>query len=198
MRRMSLKLFRSTGYSSILAPGETRVAMHPGWLVLATSLWVGFACNVGLWRELRGLPGSGDVAHTLLTGCFLAGACGTLLSALGWRRTLKPAATLVLLLFALAASGMWMQALPMGSAALDKGIAALVIPTWPSLLRWQVPAMLFVLALVPMVWVWHTQLRRLPGPRQFAANGAGIALGLAVLLSTGWFWGLATAAVGPR
>ena len=48
---MSLKLFRSTGYSSILAPGESRVATHPGWVILAISLWIGFACNVALWRE---------------------------------------------------------------------------------------------------------------------------------------------------
>ena len=47
---MSLKLFRSTGYASILSPGETRVATHPGWLMAAVSAWVGFACNVALWR----------------------------------------------------------------------------------------------------------------------------------------------------
>ncbi|MEP6790656.1 MAG: phosphoethanolamine transferase domain-containing protein [Ramlibacter sp.] len=183
---MSLKLFRSTGYSSILVPGETRVAMHPGWLVLATSAWVGFACNVALWRELRGLPGSGNLTHCLLAGLFIAAACCTLLSALGWRRTLKPASTLLLLLAALAACGLWVQSLPMDASVLDRGLGALVIPSWASLLRWQVPALLVVLALLPMIWVWHTPLRRLPGPQQFAANALGTGLGLAVLAAVGW------------
>ena len=57
---MTLKLFRSTGYSSILVPGETRVAMHPGWLGMAISLWGGLACNVVLWRALA----SGSAAAT--------------------------------------------------------------------------------------------------------------------------------------
>ena len=183
---MSLKLFRSTGYSSILAPGETRVAMHPAWLVLATSVWVGFACNVALWRELLGLTGSGDLAHALLAGVFISGACGTLLSLMGWRRTLKGAATLVLLLAALTACGMWVQSLPMDAALFDRGLRALVVPSWASLLRWQVPALLVVLALLPMIWIWQTRLRRLPGPEQLLANAAGTGLGLAVLGATGW------------
>ena len=64
---MSLKLFRSTGYSSILAPGESRVATHPGWVILAISLWIGFACNVAAGPKIW-LIGSDDdfaelVAH---------------------------------------------------------------------------------------------------------------------------------------
>ncbi|MBI2768727.1 MAG: DUF1705 domain-containing protein [Burkholderiales bacterium] len=180
---MSLKLFRSTGYSSILGPGETtRVSMHPGWLVLAVSVWVGFACNVSLWRVVRAMPeAGGGLLHALVMGVLLAGGCCTLLSLLGWRRTLKPAATVLLLLGALAACGMWVQALPLDSNVLDKGLRSLVIPSWASLLGWQVPATLVVLALLPMLWVWNTQLRRLPGPQQFAANATGAGLGLALL-----------------
>ena len=66
MRTMALKLFRSTGYSSILAPGETRIATHPGWLILAISLWIGFACNVAVWREVRTLGAGPGLARTLL------------------------------------------------------------------------------------------------------------------------------------
>lgn len=184
---MSLKLFRSTGYSSILSPGETRVATHPGWLVLATSMWIGFVCNVALWRELIPESDSGrGLAWALTAGLFGAAASGAVLSLLGWRRTFKPAATVLLLLAALAACGIWFQSLPMDASLLDKGFAAL-LPAWPSLLRWQVPVLLLVLALLPMLWLWNTQVRRLPGPEQLGVNAAGMAAGAAVLVASGYF-----------
>lgn len=178
-----LKLFRSTGYSSILVPGETRVATHPGWLVLGLSLWVGFACNVGLWRVVvAGQPEQLRVALT--AGVLVAAATGILLSLLGWRRTFKPAATVCLVLAALAACGIWVQALPFDTRLMANGLRAL-LPTWPSLMRWQVPALLVVLALIPVWWLWTTPLRRLSGPSQLAVNVTGMAIGAAVLLASG-------------
>ena len=178
---MSLKLFRSTGYSSFLVPGEARLAPHPGWLVLAVSAWIGTACNLALWGELGGGRGAASVLHAIAQGLFAAGASGALLSLLAWRRTLKPAATLLLLVAALAACGSWVQATPATSDIFAKGLGAFSFPSWAGLLRWQVPAMLVVLALAPAVWLWNTQLRRLPGPRQMAANVIGIAIALAVM-----------------
>lgn len=186
MRAMALKLFRSTGYSSILAPGETRIATHPGWLILAIGLWIGFACNVAVWREARALGAGPGLARTLLAAAFIAAAVSTLLSLLGWRRTLKKAATALLLLAALTASCIWVQGLPVDSNLLDRGLRSLLVPTWPSLLRWQVPVLIVVLGLVPMLWVWQLQVRRLPGPQQLAANLTGMLLGLAVMTGTGY------------
>src|SRR6478735_11124874 len=104
---MSLKLFRSTGYHSILSPGETRIAMHPGWAVVASSLWVGFACNPWFWRSLSD-GGPGLLAATL-QGVAIAGGAGSVVSLFGWRRTLKPMATLLLGAAALVAAGVWTQ-----------------------------------------------------------------------------------------
>lgn len=183
---MSLKLFRSTGYSSILAAGETRVAMHPGWLVLAISVWIGFVCNVALWRAiLGGLEAGRSLGWALTAGIFAGASSAAVLSLLGWRRTLKPAATLLLLTAALVACGIWFQSLPLDASLLSKGPTALV-PAWPSLMRWQAAALLAVLALVPMLWLWQTQLRRLPGPVQLGVNIAGIAAGCVVLAASGY------------
>ncbi len=180
---MSLKLFRSTGYSSILSPGETRQAMHPGWLVVAASLWAGFACNVSLWRALA-VPGPG-LAHALAMGAFIAGASAAMLSLLGWRKTLKSAATLVLLLAALSACGAWGQPLHVeGDAQLR--LSSFVLPTWASLMRWQASALLAALAVVPIIWVWSTPIRRLPGPRQLSSNVMGMLAGAAVMAVTGF------------
>ena len=169
---MSLKLFRSTGYSSILAPGETRVLMHPAWVVVATSLWAGFACNVALWRALADGPG---LQRALFSGWLLAALAAGVLSLLGWRRTLKPAATLVLLLAALSAGGIWSHALPADANVFSQQLSSL-LPTWASLLRWQVPTLLAGLGLLPMLWVWSTDLRRLPGPEQMRTNLTGMVL----------------------
>ena len=87
---------------------------------------------------------------------------------------------------ALAASCIWVQGLPVDSNLLDRGLRSLLVPTWPSLLRWQVPVLIVVLGLVPMLWVWQLQVRRLPGPQQLASNLTGMLLGLAVMTGTGY------------
>jgi lipid A ethanolaminephosphotransferase len=184
---MSLKLFRSTGYSSILGPGETRVAPHPTWLVLAVSLWIGFACNVALWRALRDMEGAPSISRALLAGAFIASTCGTLLSLLGWRRTLKRAATVLLLLAALVAASVWVQGLGLNGTLLDQGLRVLVLPAWPTLLRWQFPVLLIVLGVVPALWVSEWRVRRLPGAHQLRANITGMLLGFACMVASGWF-----------
>ncbi|ROZ61908.1 hypothetical protein [Ramlibacter sp. WS9] len=169
---MSLKLFRSTGYASILAPGETRQGTkHPGWIILAVSLWAGFACNVALWRSFRG---QADVAHAFALGVLVASACGFVLSLLGWRATLKPAATLTLFLAALSACAIWGQSLPLDGPFSEMRLSTLMIPPWASLLRWQVSLLLVVLAVVPTMWMWNTQVRRLAGPAQMSVNLRGM------------------------
>ena len=182
---MSLKLFRSTGYSSILSAGETRTAMHPGWIILATALWAGFACNVGLWRLVSGTAGV-DGGRTLLWCVFAAAACAVLLSLLGWRRTLKPAASLVLLLAALSACAIWSRGFALNGKLSDLPLASLMFPSWTSLLRWQAIALLVALGAIPMVWVWNARVRRFGGPQQLRVNLIGMATGGALLAATGF------------
>ena len=173
---MTLKLFRSTGYSSILSAGETRVLLHPAWVVVCVGLWAGFACNVALWQALA----AGENLHrALLQGWLVAAASAVFLSFLGWRRTLKPAATLVLLLAALSACGTWSRGLPLDASLFGRGPTAL-LPTWASLLDWQMPVVLAITGVLPMLWLWSTELRRLPGPAQLRVNVIGIALALGV------------------
>jgi lipid A ethanolaminephosphotransferase len=156
---MSLKLFRSTGYSSILPAGETRVAMHPGWLILFTSLWSGFACNAALWRALGASPGSGSLAQALMMGAFAAAAAAVVLSVLGWRKTLKPAALLVLFLAALAAGVAWQTPLDPDNGYAGLRLSSLLLPSWHGPLRWQVGAILAGLALPPAIWICKTRMR---------------------------------------
>lgn len=183
----SLKLFRSTGYSSILLSGsEKRAAVHPGWVVALTSLWIGFACNVPLWRELASASDRGGLARALALGAFVAAGCAIVLSVLGWHKTLKPAATLLLLLAALSAAAIWGQALAVDATLLERRAATWLLPPWASLLRWEVTGLVVALALPPTVWAWHTRVRRLPGPQQFNINVIGTLGACAVLAVSGF------------
>ncbi len=173
IQHMSLKLFRHTGFAqSYLSPGETRFALHPGWAVVVLSAWVGFACNPWFWHSLAN---GSDQARAALLGLAAAGQAGFLLSLFGWRRTFKAAASLLLLLAALLATGAWTQGIGL-DAVVDSHRAALVLPNWASFFGWQVPTLVASLAFLPMLWVWNAQLRRLAGPTQLRVNLMGMAL----------------------
>ncbi|MEJ5991761.1 hypothetical protein WG902_17280 [Ramlibacter sp. PS3R-8] len=166
---MALRLFRTTGYSTLMMPGEARVAPHPARITLWASLWIGIACNVAVWRLF-----SGDVASfrsALSSFAILAGGSGLVFSLLGWRRTLKPTVTLALLAASLLACGLWSQQLPIDT--LWHAPSRAVLPAWASFLRWQLLALVLVLGVVPIVTVWNMSMRRLPGPAQMQANMAG-------------------------
>lgn len=178
---MALRLFRTTGYSTLLMPGEARIAPHPARLVLWASLWLAFACNVAVWRFLGGTV---EARSALAAAALIGGGSGIVFSLLGWRRTLKPAITLALIAGALVAAGLWSQQLPIETVW--QGPPRTLLPAWTSFMRWQVLAMVLVLAVVPIVWIWNQSVRRLPGPVQLQANIAG-AIVAGVVFATGLF-----------
>jgi lipid A ethanolaminephosphotransferase len=176
---MSLKLFRHTDYAqSILSPGETRFAMHPGWAIVAASLWIGVACNVWLWHALGGADD--QLLAAVAVALVVIGAAGFVLSLLGWRRTFKPAATLLLLVAAAAAAGVFTQGLGLDAVLAGKRPLSLM-PAWTSLFGWQVPLLLALLGGAPVIWLWAQQLRRLDGPSQLATNVSGMLLAAALV-----------------
>ncbi|TFZ08926.1 hypothetical protein [Ramlibacter humi] len=181
---MSLKLFRSTGYHSILAPGEARLALHPGWAVAAVGGWVGFVCNVWLWHVM--LTGGSGFLPALASAVGVAGATACLLSVFGWRRTFKLAATFVLLVAALLAGGAWVNGVPAQALSDDTFRIASMLPPWATLFRWQVPTLLVVLGGLPVLWLWNLQLRRLSGPAQMSVNVWG-AIWWGLLAAAGFF-----------
>lgn len=191
---MSLKLFRSTGYSSILTAGETQAAMHPGWMILAISVWVGFACNVALWQQLRSPVGTGpSLASALAFGALASAACAVVLSALGWRKTLKPAALATLFLAALGVCASWGGAAAAGGSLSALAASSLDLPSWDRLGQWQFWAILAALAILPAIFVCRTKVRRLSGQQQLSVNltgmfAAGTVLALSAFLMFDRLW----------
>lgn len=179
---MALKLFRTTGYSTLLMPGEARVAPHPARLVLWGTLWLALACNVALWRLLGGALQ--DWRPALAWVAIVGGTAGIFLSLLGWRRTVRMALTVSFIAGALVACGLWTQQLPVETVW--QGPPRTWLPAWASFLRWQVPALVLVLAVIPIVFVWNAPFRRLSGPAQLRANVLGAVLA-GIVLGAGLF-----------
>jgi lipid A ethanolaminephosphotransferase len=176
---MSLKLFRHTDYAqSILSPGETRFALHPGWAITLASMWIGLVCNVWLWHAVAGAPD--QLFPALAIGLTVTGAAGFVLSLLGWRRTFKAVATVLILAAASAAAGVFTQGLGLDTVLAGKRFLALM-PSWTSLFGWQAPTLLALLGGAPVIWLWSQQLRRLDGPSQLATNVSGMLLSAVVL-----------------
>jgi len=161
-------------------PGETSVRPHPARLVLWGSLWLALVGNVGVWRLL--LQRSDDWRSTLASVFLIAGASGTLLSLLGWRRTIKPALTLAFIAGVLVADGLWSRQLPV--EALWQGPPRTWLPDWTSFLRWQGWLLVLLVAVLPIVATWHVQVRRLSGQAQLKSNLWGAMLA-AVLFAGG-------------
>jgi glucan phosphoethanolaminetransferase (alkaline phosphatase superfamily) len=174
---MALRLFRTTGYSTLLMPGEARMAPHPAKAGFWASVWLAVACNVAVWRVLAG--GLELAPAAVASAAIIGGGSGVVFSLLGWRRTLKPAITIALIAGALIACGMWSQQLPVD--ALWRRPPRSLLPSWADFMRWQVLVLVLVLAVVPIVTLWNTSLRRLPGPTQLRANLLGAILAAAVL-----------------
>jgi glucan phosphoethanolaminetransferase (alkaline phosphatase superfamily) len=174
---MAVKLFHSTGFPSQLRSGEARHGKHPATLVALASLWLALACNVAVWRLLAGT--TADARLVLASVLMVAGGSGFFFSVLGWRRTIKAAITFALILGALLACGLWSQQLPIDTLWLRPSRA--LLPAWASFLRWQVLGLTLVLAVLPIVWLWNTPLRRLPADQQLLSNFAGACAGVLLL-----------------
>ncbi len=183
---MALKLFRSTEFAQSSQYGVTQQRRfgHPIVATVLASLWLATAGNLALWRAMAQLPelqnGRGlafAVALSLIIACTLC----ALLALLNWRWTLKPAITVLLL--AAAAGAHYMLAY---GIVIDTTMMVNVLQTDPretrDLLGWQMLLVVFVLAVLPTVWLWRAQLRRRPRLQAVWQN-AVLLLGSLVLLA---------------
>ena len=169
---MALKLFRSTEFaeSRNFSPQVQRRALHPGWLLFCAALWISTAGNWVFWHHLMQTHTTGlaSLAWLMLRLVLLIGAAGFgVLVLFMWRWSAKPAAFMLLLITALA--GNLLAGLPL-------------VGSWRSVLS------LTLVALVPLVLLWRTPLRRLAMPGNLlqvlsAAVAALAVFALALLLS---------------
>lgn len=164
---MSLKLFRSTGYASVFEAGETRIATHPGWVILATCLWAGLACNAWLWRAVAGPGGSAAWLEALTLALLAGGMAALVLGLLAWGHALKLVVLVVLLAVAWLATVAWVQGAVPDTTLPDRGLRQLL---GGSLLPWQLAVTLPLLVVLPLALLRLLPVKRMSLARQTRLN----------------------------
>lgn len=129
--------------------------LHPAWVVVLISTWLATACNVPLWREVAQLPGQGSLrgwGFAIAFALIVAAGNAALLSLLAWRWTLKPAATVLVVMAAFGAYFMLAY-----GVAIDASMLTNVLQTdvkeAGDLLNWRMLATVLALAVPPLWWL---------------------------------------------
>lgn len=182
-RRWTLRLPR---VGARAGEGAGRSALHPVWLILATSLWMATAGNLALWRELAQLQllgGARGLGFGLASMTLIVLLLTALIALFAWRSMLKPVLTLLLLVTAFSAHFMLTY-----HVVLDTSMVVNVLQTNPGeardLIGWRLAGTVLVIGVLPALLVWRTPLRTIPWPRRVLQNLGliGACLGLAVLV----------------
>jgi len=150
----------------------SREPSRPAWVAVLVSLWLATACNLPLWREVMQLPGQGSARGWLFALAFaliVAAGNAALLSLFAWRRVLKPAAAVLVLMAAFGAYFMLAYGI-----AIDASMLVNVLQTdvheAGDLLSWRMLGTVLVLAAPPLWWLARTPLRHVPTLRQAGHN----------------------------
>jgi lipid A ethanolaminephosphotransferase len=179
---MGLKLFRSTGHSSLLDTQtaaawqkQTRqgpMGRNPVALLAFVSLWLATVGNWALWRELGRLgqlQSLGGYAFAAAFACIILGALCALGALLAWRVSIKPA-----LVFVCLAAALGMHFMLSYGVVIDTTMIVNVLQTDPretrDLLSWKMLLTVLVVAGLPSLWLWRQKVQRLPWPRQALRN----------------------------
>jgi lipid A ethanolaminephosphotransferase len=160
-------------------------ARNPLTLAAIVSLWLASVGNWPLWRAMAELPDLASTRGQLFIASFgLMIACISLaLLALGaWRRSIKPLATLLLVVAAVGAHFMGAYRI-----VIDPTMMVNVLHTdvheASDLIGWQLLLSVALIAGLPAWWLWRTPLKAMPAASQGLHNTA--ALVLAVCLAAG-------------
>ena len=162
-----------------------RKARNPLLLAAGVSLWLAFVVNWPLWRALVAVPELQSWRGRLFIVAFalmLACANLALLSLAAWRRSLKPLATLLLLVAAVGA-----YFIDRYGIVIDPALMNSVLQTPPreavDLLGPQLLLALLLLAGAPLWLLWRIPLRNVPAGTQALYNAAALVLSICLALA---------------
>jgi lipid A ethanolaminephosphotransferase len=192
---MALKLFRSTGYGTMLdaqsaaawqkAPAHAR-SWNPIFVLLIVSAWLSTVCNYALWRELSRigrLNSPMDYVFAIGLAVIIFAAICAVFALLAWRKTIKPVAIFLLIAAALGAHFMTSY-----SVVIDRTMMINTLQTNPSetrdLLNWKFFAALLLLGVLPSVWVLRARVRSVAWLKQATYNALFLVAACALFVLT--------------
>ena len=161
-------------------------ALHPSKAVLLLSLWLAVVCNVPLWRAVAALPGQDSLrgwGFALAFALIVTAGNAALLSLLAWRLTLKPAATVLLLMAAFGAYFMLAYGIVIDASMLTNALQTDFRES-RDLLNWRLPVTVLALSAPPLLWLQRRPLQRLSALRQLGHNALVLVLALATIVAS--------------
>lgn len=166
-------------FKSSNAPG-----IHPNWLILIASIWLATVGNLALWQELIRLPEMNDLRAVWFCLSFVllivALTCMSL-SMLCWRWTIKLVISVFLIVAAL--GGYFMLSY---GVVIDSTMIVNVLQTdlkeSRDLTSWKMLMTVVLFALIPICWLWRTQVKQLTVLRQIGNNSLLFVVGSVLAL----------------
>ena len=193
---MFLKLFGTKKFTAPQALSTSRLdferdnarGIHPNWLIILASVWLATLGNWALWQELARLPEMNDLRALWFAGAFallIMALTAMLMSIVCWRWTLKPVISIFLI--SAAVGGYFMLSY---GVVIDSTMMVNVMQTdlreSRDLTSWKMLLAVLGFAVLPMVWLWRVQVKRVSVLRHIAHNillfVAGCALSVLAVL----------------
>jgi lipid A ethanolaminephosphotransferase len=159
--------------------------LPPVFVALAVALWMASLANWPLWRALADVQAAGSTVHgwgfLLGFGTLIAAGNAALLMLFAWRWTLKPVATVLLLIAAFGAYFMLNYGIAIDASMLTNVLQTDVREA-SDLLSWRMAAVVAALAGPPLWWLWRQPVARSSPLRQLIHNAGWLMffLGIAV------------------
>ncbi len=164
----------------------SRKGFNPATLLIITSLWIAMVGNGALWQELLQLgrlATAKDIWVAICMGLMMWGALVVIGALLAWRRSIKP-----VLLFLLIATALGMHFMMSYGVVIDDTMMINVFQTDPretrDLLNLRLVVTLFLVAGLPMVWLWFTPVQHALWRKQILRNALILMAGGALLVGS--------------
>jgi lipid A ethanolaminephosphotransferase len=164
--------------------GKMGAGIHPSLLILVVSIWLATVGNFALWQELIRLPEMNDLRALRFGVSFvllIAALTCISMSVLCWPWTRKPVISVFLLTAAL--GGYFMVSY---GVVIDSAMMINVLQTdlreSRDLISWKMLLTVVLFALLPIWWLWRTQVKRLNVLRQIGHNALLFLFGIVLAL----------------
>jgi lipid A ethanolaminephosphotransferase len=165
------------------APNGT--GLSPATLLIIVSLWIATIANGALWQELHQLgllQTAKDIWVAICMGLVMWGALIALGSCLAWRRSIKP-----VLAFFLIVAALGMHFMMSYGVVIDDTMMLNVFQTDPretrDLLNLRLFITLFLVAGLPVFWLWFVPIKRATWRKQLLQNALILIAGCALLIA---------------
>lgn len=155
-------------------------------MIVLVSLWLTSVGNMALWQSFYAVPEISGWEGALFGGAFafvIACLIAAFLSVFAWRGLLKPAMTLLLLLAAFSTYYMLMYGIVVNTSMV-LNVFQTDFREARDQLSWLLAVTVFLIAVLPSIWIWRQPLAQLSLWHQVLRNCSIFLLGLGMAIGT--------------